>query len=365
MQIDKDINELFNKFEVNSILDRNKGSKYRKAVHKFLSDNKNMKYWRAGLIKKGIWNDISALRVSEEGIADFPLLFETGKTLIIKFNNEPDKSVYNEVYEVDELKTIDEATLFIRGRVHKWKDDVKMIEDVNENILINDLFNYIPESERIEEIITTDEEGEEVVVKAPRWTIDNIIVVNDPLAITKGEKVPPWRFDITTEDCKQILKGYVKRDDNIQQLIDDLSIPIRSPNYELTQKMAFKVIEEENRWTRELINDNISLLLSNNAEILNSIEDLPLTKLILNLSLADTNEEIKEVFNIPDLSITVLQPLQLKILSYDYVPIAYIYEILHKLPPANITAAGDLQRMRRQNEYNRYYEETMAKMKGD
>ena len=365
IQIDKDVNELFNKFEVNSILDRNKGSKYRKAVYKFLSDNKNMKYWRAGLIKKGIWGDISALRVSEEGIADFPILFETGKSLIIKFNNEPDKFLYNEVYELDELKTIDDSTLFIRGRVHRWKDNVKMIEDVNENILINDLFNYISESERIEEFTTTDEEGVEVVVKAPKWTVDNIIVVNDPSAIVKGENVPPWRFDITTEDCKQILRGYIKREDNIQQLIDDLSIPISSPNYELTQKMVFKAIEEDGGWTRELINDNISLLLSNNAEILNSIEELPLTKLILDLSLVDTNEEIKDIFNIPDLSIRVLEPLQLKILSYDYVPIAYIYEILHKLPPANITAAADQQRMGRQTEYNRYYEETMAKMKRD
>ena len=362
-KVDKDVNELFNTFQVNSILDRNKGSKYRKSLLAFLTNDNYIKYWRAGLIKKGKWEAITKQRVSEEGIADFPIIFDIGKTLVIKFNNEPDKHRYNEVYELDEIKNIDESTIFIRGRVHKWDNNVKVVLDVDENVLINDFFGYIPESERIEEFTTTDEEGKEIIVKAPRWTIDNILVMNDPKAIITKDTLPPWRFIINDEGCKKIVEGYVARGENIQKLIDDLEIPIKSQTYEMTQKMVFKAIEDVGEWSIDLINDNISLLLNNKSEILNDIEDLPLTKLILDLSLSDTNEEIKEVFGFPDLSIKMLEPLQLKILSYDYVPIAYIYEILHKLPPANITAAADQQRMRRKYEYNRYYEETMAKMK--
>lgn len=374
VQVDKDINELYNKFEINSILDRNKGSKYRKSLLAFLGANKYAKYWRAGLVKKGIWNQISGQRVSEEGIADYPIIFNEGKTIVIKFNNEPDKHYFNEVYELDEIKSLKRKastskgeTLFLRGRVHKWKElkdggYEKVIENINENVLVNEFFNYIPPENRGDDVTTTDEDGNTVVVNAPRWTVDNIVVINDPTAERKGEKLPSWRFEITQEQVDNLVYCYIKRGQDIQKLLDDLSVSINTPQYVLGAKNVFAQIERANAWDKDLINNNISLLLNNNAEILNTITDLPLTKFILDLSLSQTPEDIKEKYGIPDLSLAMLNPLKSKILSYDYVPIGYIFTLLHQYPPPNIMASAEAQRLKRAKEYNAYYENIMSQM---
>ncbi len=125
-------------------------------------------------------------------------------------------------------------------------------------------------------------------------------------------------------------------------------------NYELSLAQLFKVIDDNDLWTVELINNNLSYLMRSRGAQFIGLKNIKLTEKILNLSIAENLEEIKAL-EIYDVGMNDLPALQEKILGYDNIPIAYIYYILlNSNSPAVLKKAKELRRMRGQ-EFIDYY----------
>ena len=125
-------------------------------------------------------------------------------------------------------------------------------------------------------------------------------------------------------------------------------------NYELSLAQLFKVIDDNDLWTVELINNNISYLMRSRGAQFIGLKNIKPTEKILNLSIAENLEEIKAL-EIYDVGMNDLPALQEKILGYDNIPITYIYYILlNSNSPAVLKKAKELRRMRGQ-EFIDYY----------
>ncbi len=355
IQLLENPNRLFDNFRkaTPDVLEAHKGMKIRKGIIEFIKQNSYAKFWRAGNIKKGKFAQLSNKNLYSDPIADYPITPE-GKVMVIKFYEHADEHFQNELWHLDKLKMVDDNTVFVEGVKNYWEGDKRTSTHVAENFPINDFFNYIPESERGEDVIVTGDDGEENIVVASRWDIDNIVVIQDVEVQTKGERIPSWRFDINQEQVNNIISSYVERGMDIEKLILGLENYKNMKNYELSLAQLFKVIDDNDLWTVELINNNLSYLMRSRGAQFIGLKNIKLTEKILNLSIAENLEEIKAL-EIYDVGMNDLPALQEKILGYDNIPIAYIYYILlNSNSPAVLKKAKELRRMRGQ-EFIDYY----------
>ncbi len=355
IQLLENPNRLFDNFRkaTPDVLEAHKGMKIRKGIIKFITENSYAKFWRGGNVKKGNFKQISQKNLYSDPIADYPITPE-GKVMVIKFYEHADEHFKNELWHLDTLKMVDENTVFVEGVKNYWEGDKRTSTHVAENFTINEFFNYIPESERGEDVIVTNDEGEENIVVASRWAIDNIVVIQDVEVQTKGSRIPSWRFDINQEQVNNIIGSYVERGMDVGKLIDGLETYKNMKNYELSLNQLFKVIDDKNLWTVDLINNNLSYLMrSRGAQFIN-LKNLKLTEKILNLSIAENLEEIKNL-EIYDVGLNDLPALQEKILNYDNIPMAYIYYVLTNSNSASVLKKAKELRRLRGKEFIEYY----------
>ena len=258
------------------------------------------------------------------------------------------------MWNLDTLKTIDDKTVFVEGVKNYWDGDKRTSTHVAENFTINEFFNYIPESNRGEDIVEVEDDGGEKIIKASRWVIDNIVVIQDMEVQTKGEQIPAWRFDITQEKVNDILLSYLERGMDINKLIGDLETYRNMKNYELSLTQLFEAIDAKDLWTVELINNNLSYLMRSRGAKFINLKNIRPTEMILNLSISQTLEEIKE-FEIYDVGLTDLPAIQEKILGFENIPISYVYYVLtNSVNGAVIRKAREI-RGQRSNEFIEYY----------
>ena len=348
-------NRLFDKFRTScpNLLEANKGMTLRKSIIKFITENSYAKFWRAGNIKKGKFSQIQSKNLFTEPIADYPIM-PNGKVMVIKFYEHADEHFKNELWKLDTLKKIDEDTVFVEGVKEHWEGDVRKSTEVSQNYPINEFFDYIPESERGEDTIQTGDDGEENIVKASRWNIDNIVVIQDIEVQTKGENIPEWRFDINQKQVNEILASYIERGRDISKLIEDLENYRNMKNYELSLSQLFSVIDDLNLWTVDLINDNLSFLMRSRAGHFSGLKNIRPTEKILNLSIAESLEDIKEM-EIYDVGLNDLPALQKTILDFENIPIAYIYYVLVNSRDSAVLRKAKELRKQRSKEFIQYY----------
>ena len=171
---------------------------------------------------------------------------------------------------------------------------------------------------------------------------------------TKGEQIPAWRFDITQEKVNDILLSYLERGMDINKLIGDLETYRNMKNYELSLTQLFEAIDAKDLWTVELINNNLSYLMRSRGAKFINLKNIRPTEMILNLSISQTLEEIKE-FEIYDVGLTDLPAIQEKILGFENIPISYVYYVLtNSVNGAVIRKAREI-RGQRSNEFIEYY----------
>jgi len=353
--VNENPNRLFDKFRINNVLERNKGSVIRKSLQTYLGEHVWVKYWRGGNIKKGNFKTYFNQNLYTEGIADYPII-PTTKSIIIKFSDNPDKYLDNKVYYLDKIEKVDKYNLFIEGTLTTWTEEAKRIdEEISQRIGIDEFFEYIPEVEREENLQTTNEEGEVIEVKSPRWKVDNIFMFTDEVIFQEAANLPSWRFNFNQNDCERIIEAYITRKENIHELLKFLEIPIVTPNYTLNQELVFKKMDSLNVWNKEVVNNNLGVLLTNKGKLFVSLENLPLTKTLLDISLTHNEKEFAEVFDIHNMKLKDLSAIQLKVLDYPLIPISYVYSIINSsLNPIILTRAKQI-RNQRPFEYIEYY----------
>ncbi len=353
--VNENPNRLFDKFRINDVLERNKGPAIRKSLQQYLGENFWVKYWRGGNIKKGKFHSHLNQNLYTEGIADYPII-PTTKSIVIKFSDDPDEYLDNKVYYLNKIEKVDKYNLFIEGSLTSWTEGAKRIEEeISQRIGIDEFFEYIPESDREENLQTTNEEGEVVEINAPRWRVDNIFLFTDEEVFEEATTLPSWRFDFNQKDTDRIIKSYILRNENIPELLTFLETPIMTQNYTLNQELVFKMVDALKMWNKDIVNGNLATLLNNKGELFVSLENLPLTKTLLDISLIQNQKEFVEEFEIHNMTLKDLSTIQNRILDYPLIPISYVYAIINSnIAPAILNKARQI-RKQRPFEYIEYY----------
>ena len=291
-------NRLFDSFTINNVLQRNKGSQIRSSLKTYIGENKWVKYWRGGTTKKGNFKTYLKQNLYTEGIADYPII-PTHKSIVIKFSDNPEEYITNQIYYLDKIEKIDEYNILIEGILTSWDGDSKRKEEeISQRVGIDEFFNYIPEVERDDIRETTNSEGEIITIKAPRWTVDNIFVFTDIEVFEDAANLPKWRFNFNQEDVERIIQSYLSRGDDIQELLNFLETPITTPDYTLNKDLVWKNIDLLGLWNKTLIDENLENLLHNRGNLFTSFKNLPLTKKVLGVSLVQNEKEFEELFGI-------------------------------------------------------------------
>ena len=108
-------------------------------------------------------------------------------------------------------------------------------------------------------------------------------------------------------------------------------------------------------WNKDIVNGNLATLLNNKGELFVSLENLPLTKTLLDISLIQNQKEFVEEFEIHTMTLKDLSTIQNRILDYPLIPISYVYAIINSnIAPAILNKARQI-RKQRPFEYIEYY----------
>jgi len=343
---------LYDSFRINSVLERQKGSKIRNSLISYIPTQPYAKFWRAGNIKKGKFSQLRNQNLYTDPIADYPIVPE-GKAIVVKFSDNPENYQKNEVYFVRMKKTSD-TSIYVEGEWHHWIDGERVVIQIEEDTLIDDFFNFIPEGQRKTDITTTDDAGKEVVIKAPKWNVDNIAVIQDDTLYDQLAETPSWRYDVTQQNVDDMILSYLQRGMPLSNIIDVFENNPNFGNYSLTLSGLFKIIDENNLWTLEMINENLSYLMRNRGSIYNQMVNIPLTQNIMDLSAIIQQEDFKQ-YDIYDMQVQDLGPIQNKILHYPTVPISYVYYILSSANNSNAVNKAKAIRRKRAKEFIEYY----------
>ena len=344
---------IYDSFRINSVLERQKGSKIRNDLIAYIPTQPYAKFWRAGNIKKGKFSQLRNQNLYTDPIADYPIVPE-GKSIVCKFNDNPDNYQKNEVYFV-RIEKISEKSIFVEGVKHHWDEKGKrLITEIKEETLIDDFFNFIPEGQRKSDLVTTDDAGKELIVKAPKWTIDNILVIQDDTKYDKGSETPSWRYEINQKDVDDMILSYLLRGMPLSKIIDVFENNPNFGNYSLTLENLFKIIDGNELWTLDMINENLSYIMRNRGQIYNQLTNIPLTQKIMDLTTIVQQDDFKE-YGIYDMQVADLATIQNKILSYPEVPISYVYYILASGNNSNAVNLAKAIRRKRAKEFIEYY----------
>lgn len=321
------------------------GSKYFKS---------NVKFWRGGNIKKGKFSQFQNLNLYKDPVADYPIVPQ-GTVVVVKFNENNKEATSmkgNEVWILTKVKTVSKSEIHIEGDLWKWSEESSNIikEEVSTTVEIDEFFNFIPEELRFDNTTTTDSDGNEIVIKAPKWTVDNIIVFQDDTGVKKKTKIPDWRRDFNQQKADSMIKSYVLRGMDVDKLIAEMETPKIMKHYNFQVSTIFKVIDDEDLWTKDFVNEHLNYIVKNVA----NYHNLPLTKNMLEVSIAPTAEEMAK-YGVYSFSPAQQHSLQKFILSKEDIPISYVYYILMNVVDSGVVKSAKRVRRNRSGEFITYY----------
>ena len=354
--------DLLNKFNTN--LREFIGSEMT-GVHlrkKFLSSNylasryfqSNVKFWRGGNIKKGKFSQFQSLNLYKDPVADYPIIPQ-GNVVVVKFNENNQEATSmkgNEIWVLSKVERVSDEEIHIEGSYYHLNENYTNIsvEQISNTFEINEFFNFIPEEDRIAETTTTDDDGSEIVIKAPKWTVDNIIVFQDDTGVKKKKKLPEWRMQFNQQKADSIIKSYILRGMDVDKLIAEMETPKMMGNYGFQVSTIFKVIDDEDLWTKDFVNEHLNYIV----KTISNYHNVPLTKNMLEVSIASTAEEMAK-YGVYSFSPAQQHSLQRFILSRDGIPISYIYYILMNVVESGVVKLAKRVRRNRSGEFITYY----------
>jgi hypothetical protein len=329
---------------------------------KFLSGNylgsryfqSNVKFWRGGNIKKGKFSQFQNLNLYKDPVADYPIIPQ-GNVVVIKFNENNQEATSmkgNEIWVLSKVEKVSDGEIHIEGDLYKWSMESSNIiqEDISTTVDTNEFFNFIPEENRVAETTTTDDDGSEIVIKAPKWTVDNIIVFQDDTGVKKKKKLPEWRMQFNQQKADSIIKSYILRGMDVDKLIAEMETPKIMENYSFQVSTIFKVIDDEDLWTKDFVNEHLNYIVKN----ISNYHNVPLTKNMLEVSIAPTAEEMAK-YGVYSFSPAQQHSLQRFILSKEGIPISYIYYILMNVVESGVVKLAKRVRRNRSGEFITYY----------
>lgn len=400
-EVEADAERLFNRFTAlkTKFMGIGKGVTKRSYVNKEILSGHNvdnwMGYWRGGSSKGTTFKNHTRKNLFTEGsgITDYPISIVGKKSVVLFFEDGPIEN--NEVWFVENLVENDDGILEIKAKVNKMVDG-QIVEETYEGTQhINEFFKFIPPEDRgadkIEAIcdmcghkelkdteelaisemsehihtehdVTEGTEGDFVTLKfqqAPKWNVASVFVFTDKNP-PKAQKVPQWRFTFSEIDLNEVLKVYVARRPikNLLRAWKDEPYEVYTQQSQrnmarLEPRTIYNVINRENLWTTELIDDSIEdILVSYGVGTLNNYQNMGWTDKLLNISLLDEEEELAKY----NLATNSLESLRNVLLSKDKLPIWYIYKLFEVSMNPDILTKARNYRMRPEMiaKYNEY-----------
>ena len=142
---------------------------------------------------------------------------------MLKFWDDKERHMENELWEIKSF----EVSGQYHAKIVADKHTGTSTERIEGKIKINDLFSYIPKSKRKRDKKGKDDEGNEIIIKADKWTFDNIFVFTDSKVDSDTKPIPSWRYSWDNSALKQITKAYIKRSntEKIKSLLDAWDLP--------------------------------------------------------------------------------------------------------------------------------------------
>ena len=350
-------NRIFDRFKLKNLspLGEYKGAKIRNNLIAFIRDNDYVKFWRGGNVKRGKFSQFQNKNLYSDPVADYPIA-PKGKVIVVKFCEDIVDHFKNEVYYLDKVEILNDTTVFIEGHKNYYKVEGEAKINTEEYVIgeypLNEFFGFIPESNRQEETVIDAEGNEEIIT--PKWTVDNIVVLQDKDVQTKADKIPSWRFDINQNQVNQILISYLERGMDVEKLMTELETPKNMKSYKLSIETLLIQIDENNLWTRDLINNTIPYFMARAGALFRTFRNLIPTERILQLSIANNKEELEE-YGVYDFNMNDLKLIQSKILDYPNLPISYIYYLLVNSTDSFVITKLKPIRRKRSKEFIEYY----------
>ena len=349
--------------------DKISGVKRRKQVLAYLNSSQTwIKYWRAGNTKKGKFAPYANNNYYSEGIADYPLVSEiqNKKIIMLKFWDDKQRHMENELWEISKLELSGQHHAIISATKHTGKES-KVLE--NEKIKINDLFSYIVPSKRKRDKKTKDDDGNEIIIKADKWTFDNIFVFTDSTDAEDSKPIPSWRYSWDSDSLDQITTAYIKRKgpQGILNLMEswELSYTIASPMVNaskhgvMNKSTIIKLIDKYSMWNSNIVGICLTSLLIANSLNYTLCNNLPLTKTLLEVCVSESQEDLDK-FNLKNnlgqkVTLKDLDSAKLKILDEPNVPIKFVYFVINNSIDKALKARAVKIKNNRLNEYAQYY----------
>ena len=396
MPVNEDVERLFNLFtEQRTHLLESQGKNTRKQIQNLLSTHTNwLRYWRGGSIKKGIFSPYEKQNLfkGKGGISDYPIPIVGQPFIFFKFDEE--NYTLNKLYYVEKLESLEGERYNIKGTMWDFDTDENIFVNspIHEVININDFYDYILENERgedytlysiklenhkrlssvdkksVEEFIinVNEEEGtdysieliEETEREAEKWAFANLFNFKDKDPPKKGVIIPQWRYKWNKKMLDLILLTYIKRQ-NPQYLINSWAEnPYRVDSSEIQTKDSaildaeaiFTIIDRNKLWTKKLVNDNIHFLFADSGNIFGRMNNIPLTKKLLEVSLLYTQKEVSRY----GLTVEMMPVIQQRILTYSSLPPSYLYALYNLSADDTVIRMIKDLRMNIPAEFNQY-----------
>ncbi len=396
MPVNEDVERLFNLFtEQRTYLLESSGKKTREQVQNLLANHTNwLRYWRGGSIKKGIFSpyENQNLFKGKGGISDYPIPILDQPFIFFKFDEE--NYTLNKLYYVEKLEQVERERYNIKGSIWDFDTDENIFVNspIHEVININEFYDYILEDVRGDDYIlytiklenhrrkssTDREEVEEFIMnvneeeetdyslelieererEAEKWAFPNIFNFKDNDPPQEGVIVPQWRYKWDKKMLDLILLSYIQRQ-NPQYLINTwASNPYRVDSSEVQTKDSaildahaiFTIIDRNKLWTKKLVNDNIHFLFAEGGIIFRSLNNIPLTKKLLEVSLLYTQKEVNKY----GLSLEMMPLIQQRILTYSSLPPSYLYTLYNLSTDDTVIRMIKDLRMNIPAEFNQY-----------
>ncbi len=348
--------------------DKISGVKRRKQILGYLNNAQTwIGYWRGGNTKKGKFAPYASNNWYSEGIADYPIIdkIQNKKIIMLKFWDDKERHMENELWEIKSF----EVSGPYHAKVVADKHTGTSTERIEGKIKINDLFSYIPKSKRKTDKKSKDDEGNEIIIKADKWTFDNIFVFTDSKVDSKTKPIPSWRYSWDNSSLKQITKAYIKRSntEKIKSLLNAWDLPytvksgmVSESKYAvLSHRIIMETLDELNMWNTNLVGICLGSLLSNSANNYNSCKNIPLTKTLLEVCVSETQEDLDKFKLVGDMQTPIkmkdLESARGKILDEVNVPIKFVYFVIKNSVDKALMAKAVKIKNERLKEYSEYY----------
>ena len=402
-EVEVDIDRLNNLFRnnIDNLQAPLSGVKRREFYRKLMREQGNwLNYWRGGRVKSGGYSEFMNMNLWEDGgLADLPIpIFGKKFIMITTPNKKKDAQAETEIYFIESM-TGSRDVLKIVGTVIAYNSETgnwaETKLDGRKTYTAEEFFNFIsPEIRGSQEKLyfwdhskfkTTQliemkqhidkynedngyelgpDEIKEGTKEPDKWDVDNIFVFTDSKPPQGEKKVPNWRYSWDITHMETIVAAFLQRmsykeikvlmkDWNIKYLVQGTDIS-NDRVAEMSLRAIYINIDKNKLWTKELIDAALPDLMYNKGEILLKLDNIPLTKKLLNATLCETDEELEEQGLSGLVTLNDLINIKMKILSYPVVPIQYVYYILETtIQPAIINMAKNI-RNNRPREFNQY-----------